>query len=77
MVAEVPYVMVASPKAPISSFSELIAYAKAHSSHVRRHAPYKPPKLEDKAPRRPFPCGVQLPAYVDGLSNPTSCVRHR
>jgi hypothetical protein len=29
MVAEVPYVMVASPKAPISSFSELIAYAKA------------------------------------------------
>jgi tripartite-type tricarboxylate transporter receptor subunit TctC len=72
-----PYVMVASPKAPISSFSELIAYAKAHSSHVRRHAPYKPPKLEDKAPRRPFPCGVQLPAYVDGLSNPTSCVRHR
>jgi tripartite-type tricarboxylate transporter receptor subunit TctC len=27
MVAEVPYVMVASPKAPVASFAELIAYA--------------------------------------------------
>src|ERR1700747_2373488 len=30
MVAEVPYVMVASPKAPVASFAELIAYARAH-----------------------------------------------
>ena len=39
MVAEVPYVMVASPKAPIANFAELIAYAKAHPGKLNFGVP--------------------------------------
>jgi tripartite-type tricarboxylate transporter receptor subunit TctC len=39
MVAEVPYVMVASPKAPVASFAELIADAKAHPGKLNFGVP--------------------------------------
>ena len=39
MVAEVPYVMVASPKAPVANFADLIAYAKAHPSKLNFGVP--------------------------------------
>jgi len=39
MVAEVPYVMVASPKAPVANFAELIAYAKAHPGKLNFGVP--------------------------------------
>jgi tripartite-type tricarboxylate transporter receptor subunit TctC len=39
MVAEVPYVMVASPKAPVGNVSELIAYAKAHPGKLNFGVP--------------------------------------
>jgi tripartite-type tricarboxylate transporter receptor subunit TctC len=39
MVAEVPYVMVASPKAPVASFAELMAYAKAHPGKLNFGVP--------------------------------------
>jgi tripartite-type tricarboxylate transporter receptor subunit TctC len=39
MVAEVPYVMVANPKAPVTSFGELIAYAKAHPGKLNFGVP--------------------------------------
>ncbi len=39
MVADVPYVMVASPKAPIANFAELIAYAKAHPGKLNFGVP--------------------------------------
>ena len=36
---EVPYVMVASPKAPVANFADLIAYAKAHPSKLNFGVP--------------------------------------
>src|SRR5262249_40911314 len=39
MVAEVPYVIVASPKAPVANFAELIAYAKAHPGKLNFGVP--------------------------------------
>ena len=39
MVAEVPYVMVASQKAPVANFAELIAYAKAHPGKLNFGVP--------------------------------------
>jgi tripartite-type tricarboxylate transporter receptor subunit TctC len=39
MVAEVPYVMVASPKAPVGTVAELIAYAKAHPGKLNFGVP--------------------------------------
>ncbi|HEY2244740.1 MAG TPA: tripartite tricarboxylate transporter substrate binding protein [Xanthobacteraceae bacterium] len=39
MVAEVPYVMVASPKAPVGSIAELLAYAKAHPGKLNFGVP--------------------------------------
>ncbi len=39
MVAEVPYVMVASPKAPVASIAELLAYAKAHPGKLNFGVP--------------------------------------
>jgi tripartite-type tricarboxylate transporter receptor subunit TctC len=39
LVAEVPYVMVASPKAPVGSVGELVAYAKAHPGKLNFGVP--------------------------------------
>jgi tripartite-type tricarboxylate transporter receptor subunit TctC len=39
MVADVPYVMVASPKAPVGSVAELIAYAKGHPGKLNFGVP--------------------------------------
>ncbi len=39
MVADVPYVMVASPKTPVASVAELIAYAKSHPGKLNFGVP--------------------------------------
>jgi tripartite-type tricarboxylate transporter receptor subunit TctC len=42
MVAEVPYVMVASPKAPVASFAELIAYRIRHRDKASARSQVSP-----------------------------------
>ena len=39
MVAEVPYVMVTSPKTPVANFADLIAYAKTHPGKLNFGVP--------------------------------------
>jgi len=39
MIADVPYVMVASAKAPVGSFAELLSYAKAHPGKLNFGVP--------------------------------------